>query len=100
MSDKETINARVDELYRIIASLKTKKDVEDFFIDLCTYKEIEQMAQRAHSAKLFLEGKTYTQIIEETELSSTTLSRVSRSISYGTGGYAKFIKRGKKNEKK
>ena len=42
MSDKEVINERVDELYRIIASLKTKKDVEDFFIDLCTYKEIEQ----------------------------------------------------------
>ena len=51
------------------------------------------MAQRAYAAKLFLEGNTYAQIIEKTDISSATLSRVSRCINYGGGGYAKFVER-------
>ena len=58
-----------------------------------TLKEVEQMAQRAYAAKLFLQGNTYAQIIEKTDISSATLSRVSRCINYGGGGYAKFVKR-------
>ena len=59
--------------------------------DLCTVKEIEQMAQRVKAAKLLIEGKTYNQVIEETDISSATLSRVSRCVQYGEG-YSKFLK--------
>ena len=81
----------VDELYALIASLETVEDCRLLFDDLCTFKEIEQMAQRLKSAKLLLEGKTYHQVIEETEISSATLSRISRCVQYG-GGYTKFLK--------
>lgn len=87
-----------DELYDTILRLKTRDDCRALLEDLCTYKEVEQMAQRAYAAKLFLEGKTYTEIIAETELSSTTLSRISRSITHGSGGYKKFIQYGGKEE--
>ena len=49
------------------------------------------MALRAYAAKLFLEGKTYNAIIAETELSSATLSRVSRSVTHGSGGYRQIL---------
>ncbi len=88
---KKQLDKNIKELYETILKLETVKDVEDFFADLCTFKEVEQMAQRAYGAKLFLQGKTYSQIIAETELSSATLSRISRSLSYGSGGYRKFI---------
>lgn len=53
-------------------------------------KEIEAMSQRILATKRLIEGKTYEQITEETKISSTTLSRVSTCVRYGTGGYKKF----------
>ncbi len=85
------INAQINGLYDLLVKLNSREDCKALLDDLCTYKEVEQMAQRAYAAKLFLEGKTYNEIIAETEISSTTLSRVSRAISHGSGGYKKFI---------
>ena len=79
------------ELFELIASLKTAEDCKILFEDLCTVKEIEQMSQRIEAAKLLLEGKTYQQVIENCDISSATLSRVSRCVRYGEG-YNKFLK--------
>ncbi|MDO4743129.1 MAG: YerC/YecD family TrpR-related protein [bacterium] len=49
------------------------------------------MAQRVEAAKLLLQGKTYNQVTEATDISSATLSRVSRCVQYGDG-YSKFLK--------
>lgn len=81
-----------EELYDIFVSVDNREDCRLLLEDLCTNKEVEQMAQRAYAAKLFMQGKTYSEIIEETDISSATLSRISRCINYGSGGYAKFIK--------
>lgn len=81
----------VRELYELFTKIETVEDCKALLDDLCTIKEVEQMAQRAHAAKLFIEGKTYNEIIAETEISSTTLSRVSKAVAYGSGGYKKFI---------
>ena len=78
-------------MYSLITSLKSANDCRDLFSDMCTNKEIEQMAQRIEAARLLLEGKTYNQVIEETDISSATLSRVSRCVQYGNG-YSKFLK--------
>lgn len=82
----------INELYETIISLNTIDDCSALFADLCTFKEIEQMSQRMRAAKLLLLGKTYSQVISDTEISSATLSRVSRCIQHGSGGYKKFIK--------
>ncbi len=86
-ADKEDIKA----LYSLFLSLETEKDCDELLYDLCTTKEIEQMAQRVRAAKLLLSGKTYSQVMEECVISSATLSRVSRAVQYGKG-YKKFIK--------
>ena len=83
-------NKMIDELYELIVSLKSTEDCKILFDDLCTNKEIEQMAQRVCAARLLIEGKTYNQVIEETDISSATLSRVSRCVQYGEG-YRKFL---------
>ena len=89
----ENIAQLKEDLYDILVSVSSREDCKILLDDLCTNKEVEQMAQRADAAKLFLEGKTYAQITEEIDISSATLSRVSRCINYGGGGYAKFVKR-------
>lgn len=85
------IDSQLRELYELFTKVQTAEECKALLDDLCTFKEVEQMAQRAYAAKLFLEGKTYNEIIAETEISSTTLSRVSKAIAYGSGGYKKFI---------
>ena len=46
----------IDEMYSLIASLKSADDCRDLFCDMCTNKEIEQMAQRIKAARLLIAG--------------------------------------------
>lgn len=92
MTVKKADEKMINELYELIASLKTAEDCRDLFGDLCTFKEIEQMAQRIKAAKLLVEGKTYQQITDACDISPATLSRVSRCVQYGNG-YVKFLKK-------
>ncbi len=93
----------IDVLFKTLAKLKNEEEFRIFFEDLCTYKEISQMGQRLESASLLLDGKTYAYIIEETDISSATLSRISRCIQHGSGGYNKLlvdIRKEEENENK
>lgn len=81
---------KLDALYRTIVSLESVDACRDLFEDLCTQKELEKMAERIYAAKLLLEGKTYNQVIAEADISSATLSRVSRCVQYGKG-YSKLL---------
>ncbi|MBQ5927129.1 MAG: hypothetical protein IIX01_04325 [Clostridia bacterium] len=83
---------QIEELYKTLVSLTSTEDCKDFFEDLCTYKEIEAMAQRLQAAKLLSDGETYEKIIEKTGISSATLSRVNKCVKYGNG-YKKYCKK-------
>lgn len=78
-------------LFKTILSLKNEEECAAFFEDLCTVKEIDSMAQRITAAKLLISGETYEKIISETDISSATLSRVSRCVKYGKG-YTSVLK--------
>lgn len=92
MLEKPTNSELISELFELITSINNADDCRDLFEDMCTKKEIEQMAQRIHAAKLLLQGKTYQQVTELCDISSATLSRVSRCVQYGSG-YEKFLKK-------
>lgn len=91
MATKKADDKMIEELFGLIASLQSTEDCKKLFSDLCTVKEIEQMAQRIKAAKLLMEGKTYQRVREECDISSATLSRVSRCVQYGEG-YSKFLR--------
>ena len=78
------------ELFESIVKLNSVEDCELFFRDLCTIKELDSMTQRIKAAKLLLDGETYEKIIAKTDISSATLSRVSRCVKYGEG-YKKIL---------
>ena len=84
-------NDTIDALFDAILSLETREECYDFFEDLCTVKEISDMAQRLEAAKLLLDGSTYEQIVKTVEISTATISRINRCIQYGTGGYRQTI---------
>ena len=81
---------KIEALFNLIARMETAEDCYALFEDLCTIKEIEKMAERVHAAKLLMEGLTYNQVIAQTDISSATLSRVSRCVQYGQG-YSRFL---------
>ena len=90
--DKRSSEELIPELFDTILKLRTQEDCAAFFEDLCTEKEVENMAERLAAARLLLEGKTYLQVIEAVDISSATLSRVSRCVRHGTG-YVRMIRR-------
>ena len=98
MASVEKRDELINELFDTILRLETREDCAALFDDLLTCNELTQMAQRIRAAKLLLEGKTYSQIIAETEISSATLSRVSRCVNRGSGGYRKFVNAKTKNK--
>ena len=79
-----------DELYRLLAEIQDPQDIRDLLDDLCTRKEVENMAERVFAARLLLEGNTYNQIMSQADISSATLSRVSRCVQYGNG-YSRLL---------
>jgi len=82
---------KIESLFQLILSLDNLDDCRALFDDLCTKKELEKMAERVFAAKLLLAGNTYNQVISQADISSATLSRVSRCVQYGTG-YSKLLK--------
>ena len=85
-------NEKVMKLYTMLSQLENADQVEALFEDLCTKKEVENMAERLFAAQLLMEGKTYNQVMEQANISSATLSRVSRCVQYGSG-YSRLLKK-------
>ncbi len=81
----------IEEMYALIASISDPEQIRNLFDDMCTRKEIDNMAERIFAAKLLLEGKTYSQVMAQADISSATLSRVSRCVQYGKG-YSQLLK--------
>ncbi len=88
----------VDRLFETIHSLESVEECQRFFEDLCTIKEILDMAQRLDTAILLDKGMSYHTIAEQVGISTATISRVSRCLTYGAGGYRDVIERLKKKE--
>jgi len=90
----------IDRLFAAILQLKDMEECHKFFEDICTIKEVQDMAQRLDAAILLDEGAGYQQIGEQVGISTATISRVSRCLNYGSGGYRMAIDRLKEEDSK
>jgi TrpR-related protein YerC/YecD len=75
----------LEELYRALACLQTPEEAVLLLEDLCTPTEISALAQRIRVARLLDRGEPYLRIVGSTGVSSSTVSRVNRCLSYGRG---------------
>ncbi len=90
----------VDRLFQTILNLETIEECYDYFEDLCTVKEIEDMTQRLDTAVLLNEGFSYQKITEKVNVSTATIGRVSKCLNYGSGGYKTALDKLKAGEEK
>jgi TrpR-related protein YerC/YecD len=93
-------DARLEYLFKGILTLSTLEDCYNFFSDLCTPFELQEMAQRMQAAKMLKEGLIYSEIAERTGLSTATISRVNRCLRYGDAGYLKVLEDVEKQERR
>ena len=77
----------VDHLFEAILTLENKEECYAFFEDLCTVNELLSLTQRFEVASMLRDQKTYLEIAEKTGASTATISRVNRSLNYGSDGY-------------
>ena len=90
----------VDRLFQTLLNLETIDECYEYFADICTIKEVQDMAQRLDTAILLDEGLSYQKIIDQIDVSSATIGRVSKCLNYGSGGYRKAIDKLGLEEKK
>ena len=76
--NKKIKTESVDALFQAVLSLQTKEECYSFFEDLCT---------------MLRDKKTYLEIAEKTGASTATISRVNRSLNYGSDGYELVFER-------
>lgn len=98
MPNKNTQD-NIDYLHKIILSIETIEECEAIFDDLCTKNELASISQRLVVAKMLSEKRVYSDIVAETGASTATISRVNRSLSYGSGGYEKIFAKIAQREK-
>lgn len=88
----------MDQLFRSLLNLESIDECYAYFEDLCTMKEVTDMAQRLDTAILLNDGKSYQEITSALNISTATIGRVSKCLNYGTGGYAAAIEKLRKEE--
>ena len=89
----------MDDLFKAILTLENTEECYAFFEDLCTVLELKAMSQRMQVAKMLVQKKVYSDIVAQTGASTATISRVNRTLNYGSEGYALvFDRMGKKAE--
>ena len=91
--NKKLHSEAVDQLFEAILCLKNKEECYTFFEDVCTINELLSLSQRYEVAKMLREGKTYLEIADKTGASTATISRVNRSLNYGSDGYDMVFER-------
>ena len=86
-------NENTDKFFEAVLSLENKDECAAFFDDICTIKEIQDIAQRFEVARLLNEGLNYNEISAKTGASSATITRVNKCLHYGNGGYKTVLER-------
>ena len=88
----------LDRLFDGILLLRTREECRAFFEDVCTIQEMRNLAQRLEAASLLERGVHYQEIAGAVGTSTATISRVSRCLQYGSGGYRTVLERLREQE--
>lgn len=91
--ERELKTREMRSLFAAIASIKTEEECQRFFRDLCTFGELESMAERWNVAQQINKKVPYRLISEKTGSSTATITRVAQWLHHGMGGYTLMLKR-------
>lgn len=90
------MNVDQEELRRLceaLCTLETPEEAQAFLADICSAREVADLAQRLEVARLLRAGYSYVSVSRATGASSTTVSRVSKCLNGEVGGYRLALER-------
>ena len=85
LSDRRQAQAE-KALFTAIRSLRSVEECRDFFLDLCTPAELQALVDRWQVVEYLERGLPYRKIYDLTGVSVTTIGRVARFLTDGSGG--------------
>lgn len=91
--NKKIKNPETDHLFQAILTLKNLDECYAFFEDVCTVNELQSIAQRFEVSAMLRQKNTYLEIAQKTGASTATISRVNRSLNFGSDGYEMVFER-------
>jgi len=96
MKTNTTISsADISALVDTFVLLDNSVEAYSFMRDLLTESEIAECANRWKVARMLSDSVPYTTIEAETDMSSTTIARISKWLNKGMGGYAMMLQKTK-----
>jgi TrpR-related protein YerC/YecD len=91
---KRAAASELGYLYRALAIINDPDEIANLLSDMCTIREIDEMAQRLNVARLLNQDTSYAEITKKTGVSATTIARVAKALNYGAGGYRRILDKG------
>lgn len=89
--EKFKFDKKTNNLFEVILKLKSVKEAEAFFRDLCTIREIKEMSERWEIAQMLDKDIPYRDIALKLKVSTTTVSRVATWLFNGENGYRSML---------
>ena len=80
-----------EALLDVLVRMDDKETLFALLEDLFTIREIKETSQRLTVARMLDAGASYERIQAKTGVSSTTVARVAKCLSYGPGGYRQTL---------
>ena len=91
MASDDWRNDDTAALFEAIVTLQNRDEAADFFRDLCTRRELEEISQRWAVARRLDSGQPYREIAADTGVSTATIVRINQWLKHGTGGYQRML---------
>jgi TrpR-related protein YerC/YecD len=93
-NESERKQKRAEEaLFTALLALKNSREMRSFFEDLCTPAELQALVDRWQVVEYLQRDLPYRKIHDLTGVSVTTIGRVARCLTAGSGGYQTAIER-------
>jgi TrpR-related protein YerC/YecD len=86
-------NNDVQRLLLATVMSENKEQAKIVLGDLLTVSEVNELSKRLHIAYLLRKGKSYDQVRDITNASTTTIASISKRMRIGSGGYEFILKR-------
>ncbi|TSC59158.1 MAG: TrpR family transcriptional regulator, trp operon repressor [Candidatus Peregrinibacteria bacterium Greene0416_62] len=88
-----TTNPYLQDLYRLFAEVHSLKEAEMLLQDMLTPQEMASLAERWQLIQKLDAGVPQRDIADELGVSISKITRGSRMLQYGSGGFAYFLKK-------
>lgn len=86
----------LSEFYKLFASISSEKEAEKLLQDILTPQELSSVAERWQLVQMLHAGVPQREIAKKLGISISKITRGSREMQYGSGGFECFLKKLKK----